>query len=255
MTLIPYLDKDNHKDGNEVTLKNGWNTLDCSSDYQFSFRLKNNANLVTDIDMTHFQGDILGRSFMTNAGITSFTIPDTVRIIRNMAFQNVQLRSLEIPQNITLIQSSFLRNNNYIEEIIFPSGMNIILERGCLVNCAKLRHVILPDNMEVLERDMFKVCPKLKDITLSNNLERIELNAFTMCTSLETLTLPATIKYIAYSNNRSNLSLTILAKEPPTIESGWQFKEVLVPRDSINAYKNATNGWEQYKDFIKPIED
>lgn len=255
--IARFLDKENRK--NEiVTLKSGWNKLDCNSDYEFSFGLAKNNNLITDIDMSHFKGDILGRGFMKGSSITSFTIPDTVRIIRNMAFDRVPLRSITISKNIELIQSSFLYNNQYIEEIVFPRDMNIILEKGSLAAIANLKSIVLPNKLESLERSLLKGCLKLKEVILPENLKYIETNVFEGCRELETLTLPTTIERIsndAFLTQTTNLSIKLLATIPPQIGYYNRFKEILVPREVVDTYKNATNGWEQYKDLIKPIED
>lgn len=255
--IIRYLDKENR--GNEiVTLKSGWNKLDCNSDYEFSFGLSKNNNLVTDIDMSHFKGDILGRGFMKGSSITSFTIPDTVKIIRNMAFDRVPLRSITISKNIELIQSSFLYYNQYIEEVVFPRDMNVIIDRGSFTGMANLKRIVLPNKLETLEQSLLKGCVKLKEVILPENIKYIENEVFFSCRELETLTLPTTIARInnrAFLSTNSNFSLKILATIPPQIGYNNRCKEILVPRDSVDAYKNATNGWEAYKNLIKPIEE
>lgn len=255
--ILRYLDKGNGK--NEiVTLKSGWNILDCNSEYEFSFGLVENNNLVTDIDMSHFKGDILGRSFLKGSSITSFTIPDTVKIIRNMAFDTVPLRSITISKYIEYIQSSFLYNNQYIEEVVFPRDMNIMLQRASFANIANLRRIVLPNKLENIEQYLLKNCIKLKEVILPENLKFIGSYAFVSCLELETLTLPATIARIdnnAFSNTNRNFYLKILATTPPQIGFDNRCKEILVPKESVDAYKNATNGWEAYKNLIKPIED
>lgn len=255
--LLRFLNKENTQN-EEVTLKSGWNVLDCNTDYEFSFGLYRNSNLVTDIDMSHFKGDILGRGFMKSSSITSFTIPDTVKIIRNMAFDRVPLRSITISKNIELIQSSFLYYNQYIEEVVFPRDMNVVIERGSFTGMANLKRIVLPHKLETLEQSLLKGCVKLKEVILPENIKNIEPFVFQSCRELETLTLPTTIARIdnnAFLSINSNFSLKILATTPPQIGFGNRCKEILVPREAVDAYKNATNGWEQYKDLIKPIEE
>lgn len=232
--------------------------MDCNSEYQYTFTTLysgGNSKLITEIDMSHFKGEVIGNKMMINTSISSITIPRTVKKILNQAFQNTNIQTVFVPNTLERIIGTAFAYCSKLTEVVFESGSHADVGYGTFGHSPLLRRVVLPGNLVELSKQLFAYCSSLSEVTMPNNLERIEDNVFSLCTSLETLTLPSTIKYIRTSYNRSNLSLTILAQEPPTIESGWQFKEVLVPRDSIDAYKNATNGWEKYKDLIKPIED
>ena len=242
----------------EVLLQRGWNILDCNSEYQYSFTTLvkgSNSKLITEIDMTHFTGDVIGNKMIYNTSISSITIPRTVKTIYNQAFEKTNIQTVFVPNTLERIVATAFGYCPKLTEVVFETGSHADLGYAVFYHSPLLRRVVLPTNLVTLSRLLFSDCPSLSEVIIPTNLERIESDVFSVCKSLETLTLPATIKYISRSTNRSNLSLTILAKEPPTIERGWQFKEVLVPRDSVDAYKNATNGWEQYKDLIKPIEE
>lgn len=256
--IKPFLNKQNNRIGEEVLLQRGWNTLDCDSDYQYSFTTLlqgNNSKLITEIDMTHFKGDIIGNKMLYNTSISSITIPRTVKTIYNQAFEKTNIQTVFIPNTLERIIGIAFGYCPNLTEVVFETGSHAELGYAIFYHNPLLRRVVLPTNLVKLERLLFSDCPSLSEVIMPNNVERIEYDVFSLCTSLEKLTLPSTIKYIDRSVNRSNLSLTILAKEPPTIKSSWQIKEVLVPRESVDAYKNATNGWEQYKDLIKPIEE
>lgn len=257
--IKPFLNKQNNRlSEKEVLLQRGWNTLDCDSEYQYSFTTLlqgNNSKLITEIDMTHFKGDVIGNKMLYNTSISSITIPRTVKTIYNQAFEKTNIQTVFIPNTLERIIATAFGYCPNLTEVVFETGSHADLGYAVFYHSPLLRRVVLPGGLVTLSRYLFSYCTSLSEVIIPTNLERIENDVFSMCTSLETLTLPATIKYISASTNRSNLSLTILAKEPPTIERNWHFKEVLVPRDSVDAYKNATNGWEQYKDLIKPIED
>lgn len=257
--IKPFLNKQNNRIGEEVLLQRGWNTLDCDSEYQYSFTTLlqgNNSKLITEIDMTHFTGDVIGNKMLYRTSISSITIPRTVKTIFNQAFEDTNIQTVFVPNTLERITGTAFGRCTKLTEVVFESGSHAELGNGTFYYDPLLRRVVLPTNLVTLSRLLFSDCPSLSEVIIPTNLERIENDVFSMCPSLETLTLPATIKYISRSTtHRSNLSLTILAKEPPTIERGWQFKEVLVPREAVDAYKNATNGWEAYKNLIKPIEE
>ena len=256
--IAPFLNKQNNRIGEEVLLQRGWNTLDCDSEYQYSFTIllkENNSKLITEIDMTHFTGDVIGNKMLYNTSISSITIPRTVKTIYNQAFEKTNIQTVFVPNTLERIVATAFGYCPKLTEVLFETGSHADLGYAVFYHSPLLRRVVLPGGLVTLSRYLFSDCPSLSEVIIPTNLERIESDVFSMCKSLETLTLPATIKYISRSTNRSNLSLTILAKEPPTIERNWQFKEILVPREAVDAYKNATNGWEQYKDLIKPIEE
>lgn len=242
----------------DVLLQKGWNILDCDGEFRYTFTTLlqgNNSKLITEIDMTHFTGDVIGNKMLYRTSISSITIPRTVKTIFNQAFEDTNIQTVFVPNTLERITGTAFGRCPKLTEVVFESGSHAELGKGTFYHSPLLRRVVLPTNLVTLSRLLFSDCPSLSEVIIPTNLERIENDVFSMCTSLETLTLPATIKYISRSTNRSNLSLTILAKEPPTIERGWQFKEILVPREAVDTYKNATNGWEAYKNLIKPIEE
>jgi len=242
----------------EILLQSGWNILDCDGEYQYTFTTistGNNSKLITEIDMTHFKGDVIGNKMLYTTSISAITIPRTVKTIFYQAFEDTNIQTVFVPNTLERITGTAFGYCPKLTEVVFESGSHAELGNGTFYHNPLLRRVVLPGELVTLNKVLFSDCPSLSEVIIPTNLEIIEPDVFSMCTSLETLTLPATIKHISRSINRSNLSLTILAKEPPKIERGWQFKEILVPRDSIDAYKNATNVWEQYKDLIKPIEE
>lgn len=242
----------------EVLLQRGWNILDCNSEYQYTFTTLysgGNGKLITEIDMSHFKGEVIANKMLYRTSISAITIPRTVKTIYNQAFEDTNIQTVFVPNTLERIIGTAFGRCPKLTEVVFESGSHAELGNGTFYHDPLLRRVVLPTNLVTLSRLLFSDCPSLSEVIIPTNLERIESDVFSVCTSLETLTLPATIKYISRSTNRSNLSLTILAKEPPTIERGWQFKEILVPREAVDTYKNATNGWEAYKNLIKPIEE
>lgn len=254
-------EKNNSLSDKEVLLQRGWNTLDCDSEYQYSFTTAlqgNNSKLITEIDMTHFTGNIIGNKMLYRTSISSITIPRTVKTIFNQAFEGTNIQTAFVPNTLERITGTAFGYCPNLTEVVFETGSHAELGNGTFYHTPLLRRVVLPGNLVKLNRALFSDCPSLSEVTIPNNLEIIEDNVFAGCKDLENLTLPTTISQIynnAFLIRSSKLSLKILATTPPRIGFGNFFKEVLVPRESVDAYKNATNGWEQYKDLIKPIEE
>lgn len=245
----------------EVLLQKGWNILDCDGEFRYTFTTissGSNSKLITEIDMTHFTGNIIGNKMLYRTSISEITIPRTVKTIFNQAFEDTKIQTVFVPNTLERITGTAFGRCPNLTEVVFETGSHADLGNGTFYHSPLLKRVVLPGNLVRLNRALFSDCPSLSEVTIPNNLEIIEDNVFAGCKDLENLTLPTTISQIytnAFLIRPYKLSLKILATTPPQIGFGNFFKEVLVPRESVDAYKNATNGWEQYKDLIKPIEE
>lgn len=115
-------------------------------------------------------GDIyrLGTSCLSSCtGITSITIPDSVKSLGDACFYNCTgLTSLEIPDSVTEIGT------------------------GCFHSCSNLNSIVLPDNITVLKEELFRDCSNLTSITIPDSVTSIENHCFRKCTSLTSIELP-----------------------------------------------------------------
>ena len=88
-----------------------------------------------------------------------------------------------------------------LKKITFPrlyadEGMSQTLPRGVCSNCAALKEVILPENVEVIEGAAFYMCPALQTINLPNTLVQIKYGAFCGCYSLQSITIPGNVGWV-----------------------------------------------------------
>ena len=73
---------------------------------------------------------ISGHLFYNSTGLTSVTIPNTVRFIRNSAFNNTRLARLVIPEGVTTIESDAINNISTLSSIIIPNSVVNIGNNG-----------------------------------------------------------------------------------------------------------------------------
>jgi hypothetical protein len=106
------------------------------------------------------------------AGITSITIPNTVKKIGLGAFSNTAISNIVIPDSVTE-----LGDNTF-------SG------------CNQLTEVRLSDNIETLPSSLFS--PALKKVNLPKNLKQIATFAFSGCGELTELIIPDTISTVDF---------------------------------------------------------
>ncbi|GMO35661.1 MAG: hypothetical protein Ta2B_15750 [Termitinemataceae bacterium] len=96
-------------------------------------------------------------------------------------------------------------NNADIVSIEIPDSVKRIKQQkgslytGAFSNCAALKSVSLPKDLEIIEAYSFSNCPLLEDITLEENITFIGSHSFADCFSLKKITLPPKIKKISWA--------------------------------------------------------
>jgi len=112
-------------------------------------------------------------AFMSCAGLTNITIPESVAIIGQEAFSGcVMLKKVTLPSRIARI-----------EALIFD-------------NCSSLKDVNIPDRVDYIGWDSFKDCTSLKDIKIANHVRQISNGAFQGCTGLKKIIIPKSVQSI-----------------------------------------------------------
>ena len=122
----------------------------------------------------------------------------------------------------------------------------------------KLTTVVLPKDTLRIPTAMFAYCKTLKDITLPENVTYINTNAFLDCYKLSAITIPANVTQIeqnglSIGEAANPATITFKGLTPPTVHSSWcnrvYIKEIPVPAEAVDAYKNATN-WTTFSEFV-----
>lgn len=113
----------------------------------------------------------------------SIVIPDTldgytVTSIGRFAFENNQdIKYVEIPDTVNIIQYEAFSDCRSLENILIPEGVNEI-EASAFQNCISLKEIILPESLTKLWHMAFYNCEKLEKIELPEELEHLGGNAF-----------------------------------------------------------------------------
>ena len=224
-----------------------------------------------------FDGDVtsIGTDALRGCNsITSVTIPNRVRLIEAYAFYYCSsLTSISIPDSVLAIGnqvfygcSSFARvdisdlsawckidfgyywanplqmgaklylnnNNNKITELTIPSDITEI--KGCAFRgYSSLTSVNIPDGVNCIGSYAFDSCNSITSISIPDSVGEIGFCAFRDCSSLKEIyckrTTPHIIHSDAFANNAKN-------------------RIIFVPRNSVDAYKNADVWSVYYADCI-----
>lgn len=204
----------------------------CSSLTKFKgkFAEDNGRILVTDGQLIAF----------ASAGITEYTIPNSVTSIGSGAFFNCRnLISVTIPDSVTEIGSNafaFCYSLTEFKGKFAKDNGRIWVIDGKLIAFAPagVTEYTIPDNITSIESYAFGGCNSITSVTIPDSVTTIGYQAFQYCNSLTSVyckaTTPPTLGNNSFSYNGSG-------------------RKIYVPAASVEAYKGATN-WSAYASAI-----
>ena len=139
---------------------------------------------------------------VNDTSITSFTIPETTKIIYYCAFEGCSgLTSITIPNSVTSIGYDAFRDCSGLTSITIPNSVTSI-ESGAFEGCSKLQYNEY-DNANYLgnEENKYLVLIEAKDTSITSceipeTTKFIYENAFCGCSKLTSITIPSSVKSI-----------------------------------------------------------
>ena len=217
---------------------------------------------------------IIANAFGGSTGLTSLTIPGSVKIDSYgelLASDCINLTSINVDNDNPHYSSidGVLFNKDATTLIRYPEGKrgaytipNGVTEIGDMAfyNNTNLTSVTIPDGVTHIVDEAFVGCTNLISVKIPSSVTSIGAFAFGWCKALPSVTIPSSvtsIEELAFDFCDNLTSVTSLNPIPPDIDRdglGRGLPEnitLYVPNGSIDAYRNAA-GW---KDFgrIKPI--
>lgn len=192
-------------------------------------------------ETVEFEGDtyivtsIEDKAFQINFGLTSVTIPESVKSIGQSAFQGCtelvsvtipnsvtsinrqtfwmcgKLGSIKIPESVTYIGVSAFAECIALSSIDIPNSVSSI-DKLAFYRCYSLTEVTIPNSVTSLGNMVFKECTNLVSVNIPNSLVSISQEAFEDCTSLSAVIIPNSINTIdkkAFYNCKALTTVTI----------------------------------------------
>ena len=169
------------------------------------------------------------RVFFWCTSLTNISIPDSVKVIENNAFDNcTSLTSISIPDSVTSIGKNAFSTCIRLEQVYVSRNVREI-EPGTFYNCTSLSSVSLPSGVTTIGEGAFSGCSKLERVTLPDSVTTIGKFAFEKCSSLSSFNIPVGVSVIGEGVFRD---CSLLAE----VDARENIKEI-----GARAYENCTS--------------
>lgn len=161
---------------------------------------------------------------------------DGVEVINASAFRDTtSLEEINLPDSITRI-GTFAFANSALKHIEIPEGLNV-LDNSIFASCTKLETVVLPEGIQKINDNVFDGCTSLRDINFPDHLDKIGIAAFRE-TSLKEVEIPEKVGIISESVFENCLLLEkvtlhnrITAIRKAAFRNDSKITEMILPRE------------------------
>lgn len=120
--------------------------------------------------------------------VRSYTIPSEVSKIFERAFEDTNIASLLLPDNLEEIGGYAFSGCNNISDVIIPNNVSK-LGTGAFSGCKNLSSIVLSSSIKKIESFTFSYCVNLRSLHISKAIESINQHALNNCSSLQSVTV------------------------------------------------------------------
>ena len=237
------------------------------------------GNNCVELTRFYFRPDMVFRTNTTGGGgstTTALNFPSVKKLDLSRAkFNNADDVSI-LPSN-TIDMAS-------LEELVLPEGITQMFNTS-IRNCFSLKRIKLPDSVEEITTPIDSACSSLQEVEVGKGIVHLSsrlIGGWNSVEQLRRLRLPDTIETIDNNMLNSDFTRALLLEFPASIQSignsnlnGIWLQEVIcrsiipptlgtqstnagvlfyVPDDSVQAYRDATN-WSAYGNRIRPLSE
>ncbi len=143
-------------------------------------------------DGVMYRRDPLELFFVPRAVSGSIELYNGITTIPSSAFQYRNITEIIIPESVKTIKDGAFNNCQYLRNLTIGENVTTI-ERDAFSQCFYLQSVEIPASVESIGPSAFSGCESISSLTLNNGLKTISSYAFSYCYSLSEITLPKTL--------------------------------------------------------------
>lgn len=126
-----------------------------------------------------------------------------VKLISPVSFMGTDIRSVVMPDSVTVIGDYAFKNCRYLETVKFSNSLQVISDEAFRY-CISLREAILPSSLERVGSQVFYQCTALKTVKIPKNLSQWGQICFAINTGLKTIIIEDGTKVVGKSLDFAN---------------------------------------------------
>ena len=201
-------------------------------------------------------------SFAGCTDLVMINIPNTVTSIEKWAFYGSGLRTIDIPNSISVIEDCVFSRCSELTSVTLPNTITRIGTEA-FYYCETLSSIDMPASVTHIGVGAFYYCEKLSSIDMPASLTYIGADAFYSCTKLSSIDIPASVTYIGesafeesgladvYSYIKSPANVTVGENAFRLYSPYYKWRTLHVPAGKVAAYKADT----RWSDYFGKIEE
>ena len=169
--------------------------ISCGGDFYYTYKKFYTLNEYYK-DFCYTENNKIGKYAFEECKLTNIDIPSNITAIDSAAFYTCyNLRSINIPSSVTKIGYRAFSYCSSLTSINIPSGVTEIAPRT-FYYCRELQNIDIPSSVTKIGYDAFDCCTSLRSINIPENITKIGNSAFDGCSSLTSINIPERVDTI-----------------------------------------------------------
>ena len=182
----------------------------------------------------------------------------SVELVDSSQYGPDAIKSLIINEGVKELTYRAIYYATKMTHLSLPSTLTTIASNA-VAGAFELKSIVIPDNVITIGSDAFSSCRKIAEVRIPDAVISIGDSAFRYCYALKSVDIGTGITSIGQLGfaNGGVTTVTIRATNPPSIYTNTFAPApsvIYVPKDSVEAYKEATN-WSDLASIIQPIAE
>ncbi|MDR3047675.1 MAG: leucine-rich repeat protein [Bacteroidales bacterium] len=197
---------------------------------------------LTSITMPNSVKSIGNLAFYKCSGLTSCTLSNALTFIGNGAFMECSvLSAIAIPNSVTFLGESAFSDCTGLTSAVLSNALTNI-ETTLFFRCSSLVSITIPNSVVTIGERSFSDCSGLTSLSLSNSLTTIEDEAFFGCSGLTSITIPNSITTLGLYCFRNCSGLTSIFL--PNSITSFGVRSFAIDNQLTSHLEEITVAWE-----------